>query len=104
MSEEIATADANLAYIARLTAERDALLLRCDLLNQAAHEYSESRDRWLLHAREAQRQNATLRKLLGRVPNITGHYAPPDADAMRPYVEQVYGMLVGGAERGRKTG
>jgi hypothetical protein len=67
MSEEIATADANLAYIARLTAERDALLLRCDLLNQAAHEYSESRDRWLLHAREAQRQNATLRKLLGRV-------------------------------------
>lgn len=33
--------------------------------------------------------------VLGHTPNITGHYAPPDADAMRPWTEQVYRLLSG---------
>jgi hypothetical protein len=37
--------------------------------------------------------------ILGHAPNITGHYAPPDADALRPFVEQVYGRLAGEAAR-----
>jgi integrase len=45
-----------------------------------------------------------IKALLGHAPNITGHYAPPDADALRPFVEQVYGLVAGDAERGRKTG
>lgn len=37
--------------------------------------------------------------LLGHAPAITGHYAPPDANAMRPWVEQVYRQLLGEVER-----
>lgn len=32
--------------------------------------------------------------ILGHAPSITGHYAPPDPDAQRPWVEQVYARLV----------
>lgn len=42
--------------------------------------------------------------ILGHSPNITGHYAPPDADAMRPWTEQVYQAISGEVERQRKTG
>jgi integrase len=42
--------------------------------------------------------------VLGHTPNITGHYAPPDADAMRPWTEQVYRSLSGEVDRQRKTG
>ena len=42
--------------------------------------------------------------VLGHTPNITGHYAPPDADAMRPWTEQVWRALSGEVERQRKTG
>lgn len=31
--------------------------------------------------------------ILGHAPTITGHYAPPDPDAQRPWVEQVYTRL-----------
>lgn len=41
--------------------------------------------------------------MLGHSPNITGHYAPPDADALRPWAEQVYGTIAGDA-RQQKTG
>lgn len=41
--------------------------------------------------------------ILGHAVSITGHYAPPDADAMRVWVEQVYEMIAGGAEK-RATG
>lgn len=37
--------------------------------------------------------------ILGHTPDITGHYAPPDADAQRPWVEQVYQMLAREEER-----
>lgn len=42
--------------------------------------------------------------VLGHTPNITGHYAPPDADAMRPWTEQVWQLLSGEIDRQRKTG
>lgn len=42
--------------------------------------------------------------VLGHTPNITGHYAPPDPDAMRPWTEQVWRSLSGEVERQRKTG
>ena len=43
--------------------------------------------------------------VLGHTPNITGHYAPPDADAMRPWTEQVYKALGGEVrELERKAG
>jgi integrase len=32
--------------------------------------------------------------ILGHATGITGHYAPPDAETMRPWVEQVYRTLV----------
>lgn len=41
--------------------------------------------------------------ILGHSPNITGHYSPPDADAMRPWVEQVCGVVVGDAEAKKKA-
>jgi integrase len=37
--------------------------------------------------------------ILGHAPNITGHYAPPDAEAMREWVERVYRALAGEVER-----
>lgn len=37
--------------------------------------------------------------ILGHTPNITGHYAPPDAEAMRPWVEQVWRRLSGEVEK-----
>lgn len=67
---------------------------------RVSRQSDQMRARWADPAFRAKQAAA----LLGHAPNITGHYAPPDADAMRPYVEQVYGMLAGGAERGRKTG
>lgn len=42
--------------------------------------------------------------ILGHSTNITGHYAPPDAEAMRAWVERVYGVLVGETGQARKTG
>lgn len=43
--------------------------------------------------------------VLGHTPNITGHYAPPDADAMRPWTEQVWRALSGEVdEQKRKMG
>lgn len=43
-----------------------------------------------------------LKAILGHAPNITGHYAQIDADAMREWAERVYGLVSGDAERGRK--
>ena len=40
--------------------------------------------------------------ILGHAPNITGHYAPPDAEAMRPWVERVHAVLVGEVDIARK--
>lgn len=37
--------------------------------------------------------------ILGHAANITGHYAPADPDAQRPWVEQVYRTLAGEVER-----
>lgn len=42
--------------------------------------------------------------VLGHTPNITGHYAPPDADAMRPWTEQVWRAISGEVDRQRATG
>lgn len=42
--------------------------------------------------------------ILGHSGGITGHYAPADAEALRPFVEQVYRLLSGEVERARKTG
>lgn len=42
--------------------------------------------------------------ILGHAPNITGHYAPPDVEAMRPWTEKVYRLLLGEVERMRETG
>jgi integrase len=42
--------------------------------------------------------------ILGHTPNITGHYAPPDAEAMRPWVEGVGRVLSGEVERVRREG
>lgn len=42
------------------------------------------------------------RAILGHTPDITGHYAPPDEDAQRPWVEQVYRRLAGEVERARQ--
>ena len=43
--------------------------------------------------------------LLGHGPRtITGHYAPPDAETMRPWVERVYGLLAGEAGQDRMEG
>lgn len=36
--------------------------------------------------------------LLGHTTNITGHYAPPDAEVLRPWVEQVYRLLAGSTD------
>ena len=33
--------------------------------------------------------------ILGHAPTITGHYAPPDPDAQRPWVERVGGVMAG---------
>jgi len=35
--------------------------------------------------------------ILGHAATITGHYAPPDVEVMRPWVEQVYAALAGEA-------
>lgn len=49
--------------------------------------------------------DAVLKPLLGHSVGITGHYAAVDAEAMRPWAEQVYGALVGGsAKQERKEG
>jgi integrase len=37
--------------------------------------------------------------ILGHSTNITGHYAPPSVETLRPWVEQVYGQLAGEVER-----
>lgn len=42
--------------------------------------------------------------ILGHTPDITGHYAPPDPDAMRPWTEQVWRGLSGEVEKLRKEG
>ncbi len=42
--------------------------------------------------------------ILGHSVTITGHYAPPDADAMRPWAEQVYGLVASGSQGKRATG
>lgn len=43
-----------------------------------------------------------LSAILGHSTNITGHYAPPDVETLREWVEAVYRTLAGDAERGRK--
>lgn len=40
-----------------------------------------------------------IKAVLGHVPNITGHYAAVDAEAMRGWVERVYKLLSNGAEK-----
>jgi integrase len=40
-----------------------------------------------------------LGAILGHAPNITGHYAPPDPDAQRPWVERVYNVVAGEVEK-----
>lgn len=41
--------------------------------------------------------------ILGHTPNITGHYAPPDIETMRPWIEKVYQAITGEVERIRKS-
>jgi integrase len=41
--------------------------------------------------------------ILGHTPNITGHYAPPDVETLREWVERVYRQLAGEVERGRNA-
>lgn len=77
------------------------LTAACKLPNVTTHMLRHTAAKFYTDAGCPQPMTAAL---LGHAPNITGHYAPPDADAMRPYVEQVYGMLAGASERGRKTG
>jgi integrase len=48
-------------------------------------------------------QNVTS-AILGHATGITGHYAPPDAEAMRPWVEKVYRTLAGTIEEERREG
>lgn len=45
-----------------------------------------------------------VKAVIGHSANITGHYAPPDAESLRPFVEQVYRLVSGDAARARKTG
>ena len=40
--------------------------------------------------------------ILGHTPDITGHYAPPDPEAMRPWTERVYKLLTREAEQDRQ--
>lgn len=41
--------------------------------------------------------------ILGHAPDITGHYAPPDPNAQRPWVEKVWQVLSGEVEKQRKA-
>jgi integrase len=41
--------------------------------------------------------------ILGHTPDITGHYAPPDPDAQRPWVEKVYQQLSGEVARQQRA-
>lgn len=50
-------------------------------------------------------EHMMTKAILGHTPDITGHYAPPDADAMRPWTEQVWRALSGEVEKQeKKTG
>lgn len=40
-------------------------------------------------------EHTMTKAILGHTPDITGHYAPPDPDAMRPWTEKVYSRVVG---------
>lgn len=42
--------------------------------------------------------------ILGHAPDITGHYAPPDPESMRPHVERVYSLIAGEVQKARMTG
>lgn len=44
-------------------------------------------------------EHAMTKAILGHTPDITGHYAPPSPDAMRPWTEQVYQKLSGELEK-----
>lgn len=49
-------------------------------------------------------EHMMTKAILGHTPDITGHYAPPDPDAMREWTERVYRLISGEVERARKTG
>jgi integrase len=44
-------------------------------------------------------EHMMTKAILGHTPDITGHYAPPDPDAMRPWVEKVWHVLSGEMEK-----
>lgn len=44
-------------------------------------------------------EHMMTKAILGHTPDITGHYAPPDPDAQRPWVEKVWRALNGEVER-----
>lgn len=44
-------------------------------------------------------EHSMTKAILGHTPDITGHYAPPDPNAMRPWTEKVYAALGGELEK-----
>lgn len=49
-------------------------------------------------------EHAMTKAILGHSPDITGHYAPPDPEAMRPHVERVHALLTHAAEQRKRAG
>jgi integrase len=47
-------------------------------------------------------EHMMTKAILGHTPDITGHYAPPDPDAQRPWTERVYRALSGEVEEQRR--
>ena len=60
MSEEIALAAADLALVARLTRERDALAIQVRALADQAADLTADRDHWTLEARRAEQRARTV--------------------------------------------
>lgn len=77
------------------------LTTACKLPNVTTHMLRHTAAKFYTDAGCPQPMTAAI---LGHAPNITGHYAPPDPDAMREWTERVYHMLSGESARGRKTG
>ena len=75
MSEEIATAAADLATIERLRSELNALALQVKALSDQASDLQADRDHWTLEARKAQRALHDLRRTIIQM-RKAGHELP----------------------------